>query len=187
MNQVVNSQTLLFLTCIEIGIIMGMFYDLIRIFRKIIPHPNWLIQVEDTLYWVSGALIGFAILYMHNYGKIRFFVFLGMLLGGVLYLCTLSIIFMKFATWLIDLMKQIIDYILHILGIPIKWIIHLIKIPLKAFQRLLLHLNTYRRRQTKKLSRKIYYQKSDVRSQLKYSKTKWFTTLSKHIKIRLYD
>ena len=79
---------------------------------------------------------------------------------------------MKFATWLIDLMKQIIDYILHILGIPIKWIIHLIKIPLKAFQRLLLRLNTYRRRQTKKLSRKIYYQKSDVRSQLKYSKTK---------------
>ena len=79
---------------------------------------------------------------------------------------------MKFATWLIDLMKQIIDYILHILGIPIKWIIHLIKIPLKAFQRLLLRFNTYRRRQTKKLSRKIYYQKSDVRSQLKYSKTK---------------
>ena len=172
MNQVVNSQTLLFLTCIEIGVIMGMFYDLIRIFRKIIPHPNWLIQVEDTLYWVSGALIGFAILYMHNYGKIRFFVFLGMILGGVLYLCTLSIIFMKFATWFINLMKQMISYLIHILSIPVKWIIQLIKIPLKGLQRLIAKMNTYRRRQIKKVNRKIYYQKSDARSHLKYSKTK---------------
>ena len=172
MNQVVNSQTFLFLTCIEIGIIMGMFYDLIRIFRKIIPHPNWLIQLEDTLYWVSGALISFAILYMHNYGKIRFFVFPGMILGGVLYLCTFSIIFMKFATWLIELMKEIINYILHILGIPVKWIMHLVKIPLRIFRRWIRRFNTYRRKEIKKINRKIYYQKSDVRSHLKYSKTK---------------
>lgn len=172
MNAVVNSQTLLFLTCIEIGVIMGMFYDLIRIFRKIIPHPNWLIQVEDTLYWVSGALIGFAILYMHNYGQIRFFVFLGMILGGILYLCTFSIIFMKFATWLIDLIKRIVKYVIHILSIPILWMIKLFKIPLRALRRLFKRIQIYRRRQVKKLNRKFYYKNADVRSYLKHRKIK---------------
>lgn len=172
MNAVVNSQTLLFLTCIEIGIIMGMFYDLIRILRKIIPHPNWLIQIEDTLYWVSGALIGFAILYMHNYGQIRVFVFLGMLLGGIFYLCTFSIVFMKFATWLIDLIKQIVKYIIHIVSIPLLWVINLIKIPLRGMQLLFKQFSTYRKRQIKKLNRKLYYKSADIRSQLKYRRTK---------------
>lgn len=172
MNAVVNSQTLLFLTCIEIGVIMGMFYDLIRILRKIIPHPNWLIQVEDTLYWISGALIGFAILYMHNYGQIRFFVFLGMLSGAVLYLCTFSIVFMKFATWLIDLMKRVFRYVIHIVSIPLLWIINLIKIPVRGIKMLYKHLNTYRKRQVKKLNRKLYYKNADIRTQLKYHKTK---------------
>ena len=49
MNQVVSSQAILFITSVEIGILMGVLFDLIRIFRKLLKHPNFLVQVEDML------------------------------------------------------------------------------------------------------------------------------------------
>ena len=172
MNQVVSTQTLLFITCILIGVIMGMLYDLIRIFRKIIPHSNWSVQIEDAIYWVVCALTGFSILYMHNYGQIRFFVFIGIILGSVFYFCTFSIIFMKFATWLIDLIKHIIRTLVHILSIPIRWIISIIKIPIRILKKLTIRWNKYRRWQLKKVQRKIYFKKSDFKSGVKYKTTK---------------
>lgn len=172
MNQVVSTQTLLFITCILIGIIMGMLYDLIRIFRKIIPHSNWSVQIEDTIYWIVCALIGFAILYMHNYGQIRFFVFIGIILGSIFYLCTFSIIFMKFATWLIDVIKHIIRTLIHILSIPIRWIISIIKIPIGIINQITRRWNKYRKWQLKKVQRKIYFKKSDFKSGVKYKTTK---------------
>lgn len=172
MNQVVSTQTLLFITCILIGVIMGMLYDLIRIFRKIIPHSNWIVQIEDTIYWIICALIGFAILYMHNYGQIRFFVFIGIILGSIFYLCTFSIIFMKFATWLIDVIKHIIRTLIHILSIPIRWIISIIKIPIRIITQLTRRWNKYRKWQLKKVQRKVYFKKSDFKSGVKYRTTK---------------
>lgn len=151
---------------------MGMLYDLIRIFRKIIPHSNWSVQIEDAIYWVVCALTGFSILYMHNYGQIRFFVFIGIILGSVLYFCTFSIIFMKFATWLIDLIKHIIRTLVHILSIPIRWIISIIKIPIRILKQLTIRWNKYRRWQFKKVQRKIYFKKSDFKSGVKYKTTK---------------
>lgn len=172
MNEIVMTQAMLFVTCIFIGIIMGMLYDLIRIFRKIIPHSNWSVQVEDMIYWITCALIGFAILYMHNYGQIRFFVFIGIILGSVFYFCTFSIIFMKFATWLIELIKHMVRTLVHIVSIPVKWVIGIIKIPIRMLKRLALRWNQYRRWQFKKVQRKMYLKEADLKSGIKYKTTK---------------
>ncbi|MEG0014651.1 MAG: spore cortex biosynthesis protein YabQ [Cellulosilyticaceae bacterium] len=172
MNELVNTQTMLFIKCIEIGILMGMIYDLIRIFRKIINHYNWVVQVEDALYWIICSFIGFAILYMHNYADIRFFGLMGMVLGGIMYLCTLSILFMKVATWVIDLLKKVISYILHILSIPIKWLLTLLSIPLKWMRKSLGIANNRQKQEIRKLRRKWYYKKADIRTAIKIKKEK---------------
>lgn len=172
MNELVNTQTLLFIKCIQIGILMGMIYDLIRIFRKIINHYNWIVQVEDALYWVVCSFIGFAILYMHNYADIRFFGLFGMILGGIMYLCTFSIIFMKIATWVIDLVKKVISYILHILSIPIRWLIKLACVPLKWIKRCLGTANNKQKQEVRKLRRKWYHKKADIRTSVKIMKEK---------------
>ncbi|MEG0388828.1 MAG: spore cortex biosynthesis protein YabQ, partial [Niameybacter sp.] len=151
---------------------MGMLYDLVRIFRKIIPHSDWSVQVEDTAYWICCALIGFAILYMHNYGQIRFFVFIGIILGGIFYFCTFSIVFMKFATWMIEFIKHIIRTLIHILSIPILWIINIVKIPLRMFRGLMRQMNKRRKLKMKKVQRQIYFKKADIKSGVKYKHTK---------------
>ena len=172
MNELVSTQTLLFIKCIEIGILMGMIYDLIRIARKIINHYNFIVQVEDALYWLACSFIGFAILYMHNYAEIRFFGLIGMILGGIMYLCTFSIIFMKIATWVIDLVKKVISYILHILSIPIKWLITLICIPFRWMRRSLEIANNRQKQEVRKLRRKWYHKKADIRTSIKIKREK---------------
>ncbi len=125
----INQQAFLFLTCVQTGIMMGMFYDLIRIFRKIINHPNWLVQVEDLLYWITCGGFAFTIIYWENYGQIRSFVFLGIVIGISLYFSTVSILFMKIATKVIKVMKKVMNQIIHFVLIPIKCIIAMIRVP----------------------------------------------------------
>lgn len=126
----INEQAFLFLTCVKTGIMMGMFYDLIRVFRKIIHHPNWVVQMEDLLYWVTCGGFAFTMIYWRNYGQIRSFIFLGIIIGLILYFCTVSILFMKITTKLIKMAKRVINQVIHFILIPIKCIITTIRIPI---------------------------------------------------------
>ncbi len=112
----ISEQAILFLTCVKMGIIMGILYDFIRIFRKTIKHPNWLVQVEDLIYWIACGCFAFVMIYWRNYGQIRSFVFLGIVIGATLYFATVSILILKIIT-------KVIDRILSIVLIPIKCII----------------------------------------------------------------
>lgn len=131
MNQIVSSQAQLFLTSIEIGIVMGMIFDLLRISRKIIKHPNFFIQIEDLLYWITCSLIGFYMLYICNYAEIRPFVFIGIVLGAILYFASFSIIFMKLATQVINYIKKVLHRLWCLFLIPVRWLIGMIKKPLR--------------------------------------------------------
>ena len=116
----ISEQAILFLTCVKTGIIMGILYDFIRIFRKIIRHPNWLVQIEDFIYWITCGCFAFVMIYWRNFGQIRSFVFLGIVIGATLYFTTVSLLFMKIAT-------KIINRVLSIVLIPIKCIISIIR------------------------------------------------------------
>lgn len=133
MNVIVNTQLQLFLYAIGIGIVLGMIYDLSRILRKAIRHPNFLVQIEDGLYWILCAFVVFGILYLHNYGQLRIFVFLGMILGAIFYFATFSILFMKIAVWVIDTVKKCITWLIKMISIPIKALLRLIAIPITYF------------------------------------------------------
>lgn len=124
----ISQQALLFFTCVKTGIVMGMLYDLIRVFRKIIPHPNWVVQIEDLLYWIACGCFSFVMIYWENYGQIRGFVFMGILIGITLYFSTASILFMNIATRVINWVKKVISKMIHFILIPIKCIISNIQI-----------------------------------------------------------
>lgn len=167
MNEIVNTQLQLFLYAIAMGVLLGMIYDLTRIFRKAIKHPNFFVQIEDGLYWVICALLMFAILYMHNYGQVRSFMFLGMVLGAMFYFLTFSIIFMKIAVWCIDLIKRTIRWLIHIISIPIKMLIHIISIPLTYLRVQMIKARVFQKRKQHKRRRKRYYEQADRKTEKK--------------------
>ena len=154
----INQQAFLFLTCVKTGIIMGVLYDLIRVLRKIINHPNWLVQLEDLLYWIACGCLAFIMIYWRNYGQIRGFVFLGIIIGTVLYFSTVSKLFMKV------MVGMMIRFVIN----PIKCIMVATSIPIKYMLKLYNRINGKRKRYKNKWKRR----RSHLYNQLKIIKTK---------------
>lgn len=70
----------------------GLFflYDILRIFRRIFPHGNLWIGVEDFCYWMICTGAVFVMLYRENDGMARGFALGGVILGMALYHFLLS-------------------------------------------------------------------------------------------------
>lgn len=160
MNRLVTVQTLLFLTSIKIGIFMGIVFDLIRIFRKLLKHPNFLVQVEDMLYWVFCGFMGFYMLYICNYAAIRPFVFVGIILGATFYFLAFSSWFMKLATIAIYYIKTLLARLICLVSKPCKWLLGILVWPVywlgRKYRQLRWHGKlAYRRRRRLRYEQKM--------------------------------
>lgn len=158
----INEQVFLFLACVKTGIVMGVLYDLIRVLRRIIHHPNWLVQIEDLLYWIACGCFAFIMIFWRNYGQIRGFVFLGILIGAVLYFATISSI-------MINIITQVIK---KVVLIPIQCIIKMISIPVKYVYTTSGKINKKRKNHKDKLKGKFKTRKDQVIKQIKIIKVK---------------
>lgn len=138
---IISEQAFLFLTCVKTGIIMGILYDIIRVIRRIVEHPNWIVHVEDLLYWITCGCFAFVMIFWKNYGQIRSFVFLGILIGGILYFSTVSSYFIKIITQIIK------SFII----VPIGCIIKVIIIPFRYLYNIYLNINKKCKKQKNKI------------------------------------
>ena len=69
-----------------LGVLMMIAYDILRIFRRILPHNTAAVAVEDILYWLACGVCIFRMLYVENSGAIRGFAIAAVVLGMLLYL-----------------------------------------------------------------------------------------------------
>ena len=161
MNQIIGSQARLFLTSIQIGMMMGIVFDLVRIIRKIIKHPNFFVQIEDMLYWIFCGFTGFYMLYICNYADIRPYIFMGIILGAIFYFLTFSIIFMGIMTRIINYVKKLCYKLYRLVLIPIKKVIILLRVPLKYIQNKYKQMKYQQKLKKRVSARKRYQQKAD--------------------------
>ena len=71
-----------------VGIFLAASYDVLRILRGLIPHSAFLVNLEDLVYWIYVAVVVFLELYDKNDGRLRGYVFGGLLIGMVIYAAT---------------------------------------------------------------------------------------------------
>lgn len=91
-----------------LGIFVTFLYDLLRIFRRIVPHNLFLVSVEDLGFWIYCGAKVFLLMYHESNGTLRWFAVFGALLGMALYrkLCSpflvkyISMILGKVLGWL---------------------------------------------------------------------------------------
>ena len=67
------------------GALITVVYDVLRIFRRILPHGNFWIGVEDFFFWIWTTLWSFSVLYRENDGNLRMYTILFMVFGMILY------------------------------------------------------------------------------------------------------
>ena len=78
-------EIMVFLSSMALGAALMILYDIIRIFRRILPRGIVWVSVEDILYWLFFGTSVFILLYRENDGAIRGFIVGGIALGLSLY------------------------------------------------------------------------------------------------------
>lgn len=142
----VENQAYLFLVFSLTGIAIGILFDIFRILRKSFKTPDIITYVEDVLFWIlTGILILYNIWYFNN-GEIRIYMFFGIIIGVMIYVLTLSNIFVKVITLIINKLKQILEIILR----PIRYIFHKIYTLIKSFFEKIAEKVTNKRRNLEK-------------------------------------
>ncbi len=94
------SQEQIFIFFFIIGIIIGFIFDFFRVIRKSFKTTDFITLIEDIIFlFISSILIIGGIIKI-NGGEVRFYLFLGIFLGGLIYSLTISnlyvIIFYEF-------------------------------------------------------------------------------------------
>lgn len=124
----------LFLLSIIWGMMITLIYDVFRIFRILIKHKNWVINMEDFLFWMIAAVMIFYMLYHYNLGILRAYAFWGMLLGMIIYSYTISKRCLKGSRYLINQYTPLLKKGFVFLLKPLKYIK---KILIKALKKML--------------------------------------------------
>lgn len=94
------------------GICIGILFDIFRISRKTFKTPNFLIYIEDILFWIlTGILILFTI-FTFTTGEIRLYMIIIMISGSFIYFICISKYFILINTKILDFFKSIICVIL---------------------------------------------------------------------------
>ena len=113
MDSEILPQSYIFIIFILNGALIGLIFDIFRTFRKSFKTSDIITYIQDILFWIiSGGTTLYLIFYFNN-GKLRAYIFLGVLIGVVLYVLFISKLFMKISVSIILFIKKIIGMLLY--------------------------------------------------------------------------
>lgn len=90
MSEMIYQEADFFITSFLCGVFLLVVYDVLRIIRRTIRHGRISVAVEDLVFWITGSLLVFGMIYEKNAGIIRGTAFLAMAMGMCGYHYTLS-------------------------------------------------------------------------------------------------
>ena len=101
------NQLQLFIIFFINGIIIGIIFDTFRVIRKTFKHKDFIIYVQDVLFWIlTGSILMYST-FLFNDGEFRFFLLIGVIVGFVTYLFTFSKIFIKTNVSILKFIKKL--------------------------------------------------------------------------------
>lgn len=95
MSGVILAELRTLCTAFVCGAAVTFVYDLLRIFRRVIPHGNLWIAAEDLFFWLWTAFRTFSVLYRENDGSLRTYTLFTMVAGMLIYNRTVSGVFVE--------------------------------------------------------------------------------------------
>ncbi len=110
----INNQALLFLIFSLNGVIIGLIFDFFRILRKSFKTSNLITYIQDIIFWIITGMSVIFFMYKFTDGTIRMYMFLGILLGFIIYILTFSHYLIMIFVFIIKRTKYFLDSIIHI-------------------------------------------------------------------------
>jgi spore cortex biosynthesis protein YabQ len=108
------------------GLSLGGLFDLYRVLASQLRAPRYAYYMLDLIFWIVGTLLIFKLLYEINWGQVRMFIFIGMLIGIAIYF----LLFSGLVTQLIMMLIRFVEVLIRIgksmikifVIIPFLWI-----------------------------------------------------------------
>lgn len=111
MTELIGAQVNMFVISMLLGVIMGITYDVIRCIRRMVSHNLFFLSLEDFAYWFIWTIVVANSIYQYNYGELRIYIFIGLILGFALYKGTIGWAFMKIFNYIWCNIKKYIQNI----------------------------------------------------------------------------
>lgn len=121
------NQAYLFLIFVLDGFIIGLLFDFFRILRKTFKTSDIITYIQDILFWILTGLIVLYSIFVFNNGEMRIYIFLGILIGIILYVLLFSKYVIKINVFIVNKIKWFISIILKIIFMPFKFIFNILK------------------------------------------------------------
>lgn len=94
-----------------LGFILGFLYDIIRILRLCVSNGKVFVFITDALYIVTAVLSSYLLFLSVNFGRIRAYLVISIVIGAVIYSCTAGELIYRFFKKLTDRIKKILKKI----------------------------------------------------------------------------
>lgn len=96
-----SEETLFLWQSVVVGIGITFVYDWFRIVRRVIPHRQWVVSLEDLFFWLFCTFFVFWWMYRVTNGGMRWFAVAGALAGMYLYKRLISVLFVAYVSKLL--------------------------------------------------------------------------------------
>lgn len=125
-----------FLISIGVGVLLGAYYDVFRIFRTVFCSEKRAVFYQDIFYMLTSAIITFLLALGVNYGNVRFYILAGEIIGWCLYFLTVGMVTIRvfrfvsrvLCRFLINPAKKLVLRLFHFLYGKVKIILDRVKI-----------------------------------------------------------
>ena len=111
------------LHALYMGIFLTFAYDLLRIFRRVVPHNGFFVSMEDLLFWIYCGEEVFLLMYHESDGTLRWFAVLGAMAGMFLYRKLVSPYFVKYTSSALCRLLEFLRKVLRFLSRPLAFLL----------------------------------------------------------------
>jgi spore cortex biosynthesis protein YabQ len=157
-----HNQVYVFLIFILNGFLIGLLFDTFRILRKSFKTSNIITNIQDIIFWILSGLLSIYSIFKFTDGTLRIYIFLGILLGYILYLLIFSKIYIGIFVYILTFIKKLLYFIIIV---PFSFILRIIsKIifrPLKfIFDKIFVRISDFLKKSAKKVIKNIFSKKN---------------------------
>lgn len=123
-----------FLITIFCGLLIGCLFDGYRVIRGILNPKTVFTDIGDLVFWVCSTAVVFAALLWSNWGEVRLYVFVGMMMGLSVYVRFVSgpmtLGMLKIWKTVCLMGKWIFGFVNTLIWQPVRWSLQLLVRPL---------------------------------------------------------
>ena len=121
----VSNQFFSFIIYTISGFIISIIFDFFRAIRKSTKTTKLLVIIEDVIFWIIASFISIYMIIHYNSGELRLYIFIGFIVGSVLYYITISSFLIKILVFIFNninkILAKLVKLLLKIINKPINF------------------------------------------------------------------